>query len=83
MTNQQIAILIGAVIVSLILGYFLGRLKFKKKIQGELKFVIQDDGDGNDFINCVVKPDSNWDTVMKQNDICFKVTRDPRIDKAF
>lgn len=83
MTNQQIAILIGAVIVSLILGYFLGRLKFKKKIQGELKFVIQEDEDGLELINCIVKPDSEWDLVMKQNDICFKVTRDPRIDKAF
>ena len=83
MTNYQIAVVVICAILGFILGYFLGRVKFKPKIQGELRFVIQDDGDGNDFINCIVKPDSDWDKVMRQTDICFKVTKDPRIDRAF
>ena len=73
----------AVLVISLILGYLIGRYirVSKQKPQGEIRFYIQDDGDGIEFISCSISPDGEWEEVMKQTDILFRVTKEPRIEQ--
>lgn len=82
MNNNQTIMLILVILFSFIVGYFVGRRVCLKEPEGEIKFVIQNDGDGTDLINCVVTPDVDWDEVMAKRDILFRITKDSRIEEA-
>ena len=42
----------------------------------------QIDEDGFEIVNCSIKPDGEWDQVMNQKTILFRITKDPRVDQA-
>lgn len=91
---DNLILLIIGIIVSAILGYLIGKNRKKDEVttvdvrdgiltftktDGEIRFVVEADEDGNDRVNCVFKVDQDWDVLMKKNYILFNVWRDPRI----
>ena len=73
----NISLIILAVIVGFIVGYFYGT--GKEKAEGKIEFFLSPLDDENEVVQCSVLPDKDWEELMNQETILFRIVKDPKI----
>ena len=73
------------IVLSGLLGGVLGAFiywRFMSKPEGVITFFLQKYDDDVDVVQCSIKPDAEWETLMNHRRIIFSIARTPELEEA-